>query len=58
MKLHRRELSEAANELDAAVDWYAGIRSIVYLVDGETLVIVAYTHHKQRPGYWKQRLDG
>jgi len=32
--------------------------SVVYLVDGDQLVIFAYPHDKQRPGYWKQRLDG
>lgn len=31
---------------------------VVYLVDGDDLVILAYSHDKQRPGYWKHRLDG
>lgn len=31
--------------------------SIIYLVDGDDLVIFAYPHDKQRPGYWKHRLD-
>lgn len=31
---------------------------IVYLIDGEELVIFAYSHDKQRPGYWKHRIDG
>ena len=31
--------------------------SIVYLVDGDDLVLFAYPHDKQRPGYWKRRLD-
>jgi len=30
---------------------------IVYLVDGDELVILAYPHDKQRPGYWRRRLD-
>lgn len=29
--------------------------TIVYLVDGDYLVIVAYPHDKQRPGYWRHR---
>ncbi|MFZ2964678.1 MAG: type II toxin-antitoxin system RelE/ParE family toxin [Rhodoglobus sp.] len=31
---------------------------IVYLVDGDDLVIFAYPHDKQRPGYWKPRVEG
>lgn len=31
--------------------------SVIYLIDGGDLVIVAYPHDKQRPGYWKHRLD-
>ena len=30
---------------------------IVYLVDGDDLVIFAYPHDKQRPGFWKHHLD-
>lgn len=30
---------------------------IVYLVDGADLVIFAYPHDKQRPGYWMHRVD-
>lgn len=105
MMLRRRELAEAAAELDAAVDWYAEKRKllavefldaveaaitrvldwpdsgrpypgregrtpilrtrvknfpycIVYLIDRYDIVIIAYPHDKQRPGYWKHRLDG
>lgn len=29
---------------------------IVYFVDGEEFVIVAYQHERQRPGYWTRRL--
>jgi plasmid stabilization system protein ParE len=102
--LHKRERTEAAAELDAAIDWYAQRRRllgvelldavelsiahildwpdsgrpypgrenltpvlrtkrvtgfpyrIVYLVDNNTLVIFAYPHDKQRPGYWMHRL--
>lgn len=105
MTLRRRELPEAAAELDAAVDWYAdrhpllavrfldaieagiarvlawpdsgrpypgregrtpALRTtrvkgfpyrIVYLVDGNDFVILAYPHDKQRPGYWRHRLE-
>lgn len=32
--------------------------SIVYLVDGDQLVIFAYPHDRQRPGYWRRRLEG
>lgn len=31
--------------------------SIVYLVDGDDLVIFAYPHDKRRPGYWKHRIN-
>lgn len=31
--------------------------SIVYLVDDTDLVILAYLHDKQRPGFWRNRLD-
>lgn len=106
MTLHKREIPEAAAELDAAADWYADqwlplaiafvnavaarvdhvlawpssgrahprregrtpeVRtapvtgfpySIVDLVDGDELVILAYSHHKRRPGYWEHRVDG
>lgn len=30
--------------------------TIVYLVDGEAVVIVAVAHQKRRPGYWLLRL--
>lgn len=32
--------------------------SIVYFVDGDDLLIFAYPHDRQRPGYWKHRVDG
>lgn len=32
--------------------------SIVYFVDGDQLVIFAYPHDRQRPGYWTRRLAG
>lgn len=32
--------------------------SIVYLVDGDQLVIIAYPHDRRRPGYWMRRLEG
>lgn len=30
---------------------------LVYSVDGENILIVAYAHHKRRPAYWKKRLS-
>lgn len=35
-----------------------GFPSIVYLVDGDDLVLLAYHHDRQRPGHWRHRLDG
>lgn len=29
---------------------------LVYLVEGDTIVIVALAHLKRRPGYWKRRV--
>lgn len=106
MTLRTREHVEAAAELDAAIEWYAGRRTllaaeyldavlaslerilawpdsgrpypgregripavrtarvkgfpygIVYLVEGGELVIFAYPHDRQSPGYWKHRIDG
>ena len=29
---------------------------IVYLLDGDTVHVVAYMHPRQRPGYWNHRL--
>lgn len=28
----------------------------VYLVRGDTIVIVSYAHERRRPGYWSERL--
>ena len=30
--------------------------SIFYVIEGETIVIVAVAHHRRRPGYWLPRL--
>lgn len=30
--------------------------SIVYVVRGEILFIIAVAHHRRRPGYWQSRL--
>lgn len=30
--------------------------TIVYRVTGETILILAYAHHKRRRGYWRRRL--
>jgi plasmid stabilization system protein ParE len=32
--------------------------SIVYLDEPETPLIVAVAHHRQKPGYWQNRLRG
>jgi plasmid stabilization system protein ParE len=32
--------------------------SIVYLVRGAEIIIVAVAHHKRRPGYWANRARG
>ena len=29
---------------------------IVFIIDGETILIVAVMHQSRRPGYWKERL--
>ena len=29
--------------------------SVVYLIRGDELVIIAVAHHKRRPGYWADR---
>jgi toxin ParE1/3/4 len=31
--------------------------SIFYLVEDDVVVVVAVAHHKQRPGYWLERLS-
>lgn len=28
---------------------------IVFQITGETIVVMAFAHHKRRPGYWKKR---
>lgn len=30
---------------------------IVYFVHGGEIVIVAYTHERRQPGYWKRRIE-
>jgi hypothetical protein len=30
--------------------------TIVYEVQGEDVWVIAYAHHKRRPGYWRDRL--
>jgi plasmid stabilization system protein ParE len=30
--------------------------NIIYVVDGDEIVIVAVAHHRRRPGYWRGRL--
>lgn len=30
---------------------------VVYFVNGEELVLVAFAHQSRRPGYWKHRID-
>jgi plasmid stabilization system protein ParE len=30
--------------------------NLVYVVDGDEIVIVAVAHHRRRPGYWRGRL--
>ena len=29
---------------------------IIYCLAGEEILVVAYAHHKRRPGYWRERL--
>jgi len=31
--------------------------SIVFIEHGEDLWVVAFAHHRRRPGYWRQRLE-
>jgi mRNA-degrading endonuclease RelE of RelBE toxin-antitoxin system len=30
--------------------------NVIYVVDGDEIVIVAVAHHRRRPGYWRGRL--
>ena len=30
--------------------------NIIYVIDGEEIIIVAVAHHRRRPGYWQARL--
>jgi toxin ParE2 len=30
--------------------------NVIYLIDGDEVVIVAVAHHRRRPGYWRDRL--
>jgi toxin ParE2 len=30
--------------------------NVIYVVDGQEVVIVAVAHHRRRPGYWRSRL--
>jgi len=30
---------------------------VIYLVDGEVVVIFAYAHDRRRPGYWRERIE-
>jgi plasmid stabilization system protein ParE len=29
---------------------------VIYAIRGSDIIIVAFTHHRRRPGYWRQRL--
>jgi len=31
--------------------------SIVFIEHGEDLWVVAFAHHRRRPGYWRERLE-
>jgi toxin ParE2 len=31
--------------------------NLIYVIDGEDVVIVAVAHHRRRPAYWKGRLE-
>jgi len=31
---------------------------VVYLIDRGRIVVLAYTHHRRKPGYWLNRIDG
>ena len=30
--------------------------NIVYVLDGDEIIVVAVAHHRRRPGYWRRRL--
>lgn len=30
--------------------------NVIYVLDGDEIVIVAVAHHRRRPGYWRGRL--
>ena len=30
--------------------------SAIYFADGDRLIVMAFPHHRQKPGYWKRRL--
>ena len=32
--------------------------NLIYVVDGDEILIVAVAHHSRRPGYWRGRLSG
>lgn len=59
MTLAQREHPEAAAEFDAAVRWYTAIRGypyrIVYTVEPDAILILAYAHERREPGYWLHR---
>lgn len=62
MTLRKREHPDAAAELDAAIDWYAEKRTRfgVEFFDAAAVDvdhILAYPHDRQRPGYWRRRLE-
>ena len=30
--------------------------NVIYVIDGDEIIIVAVAHHRRRPGYWRARL--
>ncbi len=32
--------------------------SLIYSIESERIWIIAVAHHRRRPGYWQERIDG
>ncbi|MFO0823732.1 MAG: hypothetical protein U0792_11545 [Gemmataceae bacterium] len=67
----QRVVQEAINDIDTGLMTHAAVRktpcrrcvlkkripySIIYIETDAEIRIVAFAHHKRRPGYWKKRL--
>jgi hypothetical protein len=31
--------------------------SLIYFQEGEAILVVAFAHHRRRPGYWRRRIS-